>query len=136
MTIIIGKIYAEWCGYCQMLKPQWDEMKEKIDSKTQIIDLEIGEKKKLNDLLKKYPKLEVSGYPTIFKIKNENIEYYSGDRSANDLLIWASKKGRKSKGIKTKKGRKSKGIKTKKGGKSKKKINRKSKKRKVSFLGL
>ena len=117
---IIGKIYAEWCGYCQMLKPQWDEMKEKLDSKTQIIDLEIGEKDKLNDLLKKYPKLEVSGYPTIFKIKNENIEYYSGDRSADDLLKWASKKG----------------VKSKKGGKSKKKINRKSKKRKVSFLGL
>ena len=127
---IIGKIYAEWCGYCQMLKPQWDEMKEKLDSKTQIIDLEIGEKDKLNDLLKKYPKLEVSGYPTIFKIKNENIEYYSGDRSANDLLRWASKKSGKSKG------RKSKGRKSKKGGKSKKKINRKSKKRKVSFLGL
>ena len=32
--IIIGKIYADWCGHCNMLKPEWEKMKNMIKHNT------------------------------------------------------------------------------------------------------
>lgn len=91
MKTIIGKVYANWCGYCKMLKPEWDILKENIkgNKNIQIQEVEIEEKKKMNQLKKKYPKLMIKGYPTIFKITGKKIEYYTGERLANDMKLWA-----------------------------------------------
>jgi hypothetical protein len=37
-------------------------------------------------------KVEVDGYPTLFKICRKKIEYYNGPRMANDLYNWYTKK--------------------------------------------
>ena len=31
--ILIGKVYANWCGHCQHLKPEWLKMKKELKSK-------------------------------------------------------------------------------------------------------
>ena len=104
--IVIGKIYANWCGHCELLAPEWDKMKRSIKSKIKkgdskikkvhIIDIE--DAKIDNDLYllnKKYlnnstDKVELQGgYPTIFKIKENKVYYYGGERIAEEMEKWA-----------------------------------------------
>jgi thiol-disulfide isomerase/thioredoxin len=91
MKTTIGKVYAKWCGYCKVLKPEWDIMKRtlKKNKDVEIVQVEINQTAKLNKLKKKYPDLVIKGYPTIFKIDNNGIQYYSGERLANDMTNWA-----------------------------------------------
>jgi thiol-disulfide isomerase/thioredoxin len=91
--ILIGKVYAKWCGYCVSLKPEWKKMKNHIKNNykhIQFIEAESSQISKI-DLLKKKHNIVTQGYPTLFKIlENGQIEYYKGPRSADDLIIWAS----------------------------------------------
>jgi thiol-disulfide isomerase/thioredoxin len=104
MSIIVGKIYANWCGHCQSLKPEWYKMKKMLKCKNkniQFIEIEESQEQKLNKFKKKFPTLEINGYPTIFKITaNKHIEYYTGNRITKDMKKWATEK---SKTISTKK---------------------------------
>lgn len=97
MKTIIGKIYANWCGHCQSLKPEWNKMKSLIkkDANIQIVEIEENENDKLNQLKKRYPHIQINGYPTIFKIPpNKQIEYYTGDRLAFDMKKWVLEKSK------------------------------------------
>jgi len=94
MKTIVGKIYANNCGYCQMLKPEWNKFKLQIknNKNIQIKEIEQGEYKKMEDFKERYPDLLVNGYPTIFKIyPNKKIEYYTGDRTAIEMKKWATR---------------------------------------------
>ena len=97
MKTIIGKIYANWCGHCQSLKPEWYKLKKMLKNKNkhfQFIEIEADEEQKLNNLKKRFPQLEINGYPTIFKITaNKHIEYYTGNRITHDMKKWATEKG-------------------------------------------
>jgi thiol-disulfide isomerase/thioredoxin len=98
--IIIGLVYANWCGHCQALKPEWDmfkknlKMDKKLANKCGIFEVEDADTMKDNKIKKINNKvnggeLQVNGFPTLFKIVGGNIEYYNGERSANSLLEWA-----------------------------------------------
>ena len=101
-VLLIGKIYADWCGHCRMLKPEWSKMKYSIKHNNgnhgyQINYIEIeqsNEQPKIDNVNKLYlhgsdKKLALQGgYPTIFKIMNGNIEYYSGHRKAEAMQKW------------------------------------------------
>lgn len=108
--LIIGKIYADWCGHCVALNPHWANMKNKIrsnmDLKNTIVEfVEIGdtEKNKQNGktvdimvdqfnrkhMYKSNQKLALDGgYPTLFKLHNGRLEYYKGDRNADSMYNW------------------------------------------------
>lgn len=97
--IIVGKVYATWCGYCQQLQPEWTKLKKSIHHKIQFVDIEEKQIGKKAGFEKKYakslnpindvPQLEVNGYPTIFKIRpNQKIEYYTGPRTAEAMKNW------------------------------------------------
>lgn len=86
--IIIGKIYANWCGHCTALKPEWDKMKSEIKNlPIEIVEIEESEKDRLSAFTEKY-KIQVDGYPTIFKITNTT-EYYHGPPEAEAIKTWA-----------------------------------------------
>ena len=98
MPIILGKVYATWCGYCQQLAPEWSKLKKSLKN-IHIIDIEEKQINKKNQFEAKYakslnlinnnPQLEVNGYPTIFKIHpNRKIEYYNGPRTAQAIKQW------------------------------------------------
>lgn len=100
--IIIGLVYANWCGHCQALKPEWKKMKNKIKSSkiknksyfVEIEDSNLEKDAKINKINThlKGEKLAINGYPTIFKIKGGKLEYYKGGRSSNEMELWASEK--------------------------------------------
>ena len=69
---IVCKIYANWCGHCQNLKPVWAELKNLMhtDKNVTMIEIEESEMKekmgKLRNICKK--DIDVRGFPTIVKI--------------------------------------------------------------------
>lgn len=98
MPIILGKVYATWCGYCQQLAPEWAKLKKSLKT-VQFVDIEEKQINKKHQFESKYakslnlinnnPQLEVNGYPTIFKIHpNRKIEYYTGPRTAQAIKHW------------------------------------------------
>jgi len=104
--MIIGLVYANWCGHCQVLKPEWKKMKNnlkssKIKNNNQFVEIEDSDIQKnhkmnqINTRLKKGEKLNVQGYPTIFKIKSGNLEYYKGGRTSDEMGNWAFKNEKK-----------------------------------------
>jgi len=87
--IILGKIYATWCGHCKTLAPIWDAIKgdiHKINPKIDFIEMEDKEiPQKTKDFQNKYKSAVPSvqrGFPTIFKGYNNKIYYY--DQNYND----------------------------------------------------
>jgi thiol-disulfide isomerase/thioredoxin len=101
--LLIGKIYANWCGHCRMLKPEWNKMKYNIKNNKphnmhQIRYIEI-EQAQQDTKVDKVNKIYLSGsekklalqagYPTIFKISEGVLEYYNGPRNAEMMEKWA-----------------------------------------------
>lgn len=97
-NIVVGKIYAEWCGHCQMLKPEWSKMKDNLKNsnvKYEFYEIEETNQddgiQKVNDKYLKNSTTKLTlqgGYPTIFKIVDGKLEYYNGERDCNSLQAW------------------------------------------------
>ena len=93
-------IYAEWCGHCQAMKPNWEEMKtglinDNIYGYDDIIEIESNEQEeelpKINHLVTNGSKINVNGYPTMGKIIDGGFKQYVGGRTTMELLNWANK---------------------------------------------
>lgn len=93
---IVCKIYANWCGHCQDLKPVWAELKNLMSANKNVtmIEIEESEMKEKMGALKNICKqdIDVNGFPTIVKICGKATpEYYQGERSVDALREWISK---------------------------------------------
>jgi len=99
-VVTIGLIYANWCGHCQALKPEWKKMKYNI-MKTpmfkrgvykfmEIEDADKSKDSKINamNLRLQGEKLAANGYPTIFKIHGGKLNYFEGERTASEMQNW------------------------------------------------
>ena len=92
--IILGKVFAPWCGHCVELAPIWESLKKdnRMKNYVHFIDInneEYNSKNKIAEVNRKYNiKLEVNGFPTIFKIKNGKIEYFQEERTLNNIIEW------------------------------------------------
>lgn len=114
--MVVGKIYADWCGHCKSLNGEWKKLKKMIklgrgrDLKNSVFEfVELGDTPKNQEkgitvdyLLEnfnanRFPNGDQmlaldGGYPTIFKICNNKLEYYSGNRTANEMFSWFTSK--------------------------------------------
>lgn len=110
--IHVGKIFADWCGHCQSLQPEWDRMKRDIKMQigrslhnVHVAFVEIGDTEKnkakgltVDGMIAKYNAsknsnlpLKSDGYPTLFKVFNGILEYYRGARDAKSMYSWYMK---------------------------------------------
>lgn len=96
--VTVGLVHANWCGHCQHLMPEWNKMEHnikndpKLNTKCDIVKIE---SENISNELPKYEtminqKIPVEGYPTIFLIKNRQIEKYGGERTADSLEKWVA----------------------------------------------
>ena len=91
--ITLGLVYADWCGHCNALKPEWNITKDMLKDNSNIKLVEINDKdENKNEVMKNIDStLVANGYPTIFKkVSGKPVEYYQGERNAKDLVKWAS----------------------------------------------
>ena len=97
MNGTIVRVYAHWCGHCQAMQPEWNVFMKKIHNKINVMDIEESEMDKLTQLNEslKNP-IMVHGYPTIAKIKNGAVSYFSGPRTSHEIMKWAVPKKLKS----------------------------------------
>ena len=90
---VVGKVYANWCGHCQSLKPEWSKMKGLLKKRKhgiQYVEIEDQDKdKKFTEVKRKYGvDLTANGYPTLFKIEEGKLSYYDGQRTAEQMSDW------------------------------------------------
>ncbi|ADX06678.1 putative disulphide isomerase [Organic Lake phycodnavirus] len=59
--------YADWCGHCKKIKPQWDEASTEIGNE-KMIKVNVGEgTPEQKELMEQY---DVNGFPTILIFEN------------------------------------------------------------------
>lgn len=96
--VIIGLIKADWCSHCENLMKIWNDMCAKcndnafffvIDEKNEMPEIEIINNKLFQNSSTKLTKS--NGFPNLFKIKNNQIEYYTDKRELNELVNWVNK---------------------------------------------
>lgn len=75
--------YATWCGFCQMLVPEYNKLGDMKKINVYAIDID------KNQELKLY--FDIQSYPTIKKINKNGIigQKYEGNRKATDMLSFA-----------------------------------------------
>ena len=88
---IVGKVHAVWCGACKQLKPNWRKMKEMVGGKVDVVEFETdADKTRLEQFQQENGvKINVDGFPTMFKMQGGQISYYQGGRSPEELTTWA-----------------------------------------------
>jgi thiol-disulfide isomerase/thioredoxin len=104
-VVVVGKIFAHWCGHCQTLLPEWKKLIHVIDTKQKInkssnteykfVDIE---QSKQADGIARVNRLYLAdtghqlaiqgGFPTLFKITDGTLEYYNGPRRYLEMLRW------------------------------------------------
>jgi thiol-disulfide isomerase/thioredoxin len=121
-TLVLGKIYAEWCGHCKVLEPKWAVIEKEIPKRfpsgskplvykveeSNISDGKVGLATLKPHLNNSDENVELQdGYPTIFKISRGSLSYYDGPREIGPIITWAMDGVRAKKSSKkTRRGRK------------------------------
>lgn len=83
--------YMPGCGHCMKFNPEWEKLQPMIDSKRMPLRLNKidGTHDGNTDIVNQY---SVQGFPTIILEVGSKSFTYNGERKAESLLDWASKK--------------------------------------------
>jgi thiol-disulfide isomerase/thioredoxin len=86
--VIVGKFYSNGCGHCISMQKEWHVFEKYLKKKMPHVKIknveqsEIEEgKQDVNNLLHPHAKVQVNGFPTIFKFKNGKINYFDDFKS-------------------------------------------------------
>ena len=66
--------YADWCGHCKRMKPEWEKVKSEFPGRCIDVESESITDRHRNQY-------NVKGYPSIFVVKGEEITEYDGERT-------------------------------------------------------
>ena len=70
--------YADWCGHCKNMKPEWDATAEKVNTeKKRMLKVNVGDKTDEQEaLLTKY---NIDGFPTVLVFQKRTPSPYVGE---------------------------------------------------------
>lgn len=78
--------YADWCGHCKKVKPDWLAAAEKLNKKDDVKMIMIncgGGSDSDQEIMTKY---KVEGYPTIIMFEDGKPTEYTGERTTDDFM--------------------------------------------------
>lgn len=85
--------YAEWCGHCQSMKPEWDKVVQKLKESGNVNVADV----KSDVIAKLSHKPEIEGFPTIKMYNNgKSVAKFQDERSAEKLEKFAMDNARTS----------------------------------------
>ena len=92
---VVVLFFAHWCGHCQAMYPEWEQLRKEYENNDNFILKEIEHADIEHDkphLEKEYDisPIEVRGFPTLVKFHpHEEVEYYEGgERSTAMFSNW------------------------------------------------
>ncbi len=74
-------VKAEWCGHCKTFSPIWDKLAKKYNNKYEFVSHAEAD---VPTVSKKYT--PISGFPTVFLVKNSQVIKYEGARNEDNIL--------------------------------------------------
>ena len=80
--------YADWCGHCQSMKPEWQEFESKCGKtpgNKMVVKVNSNFQPNLTNNLADISK-HVQGYPSIFQVRGNRLSRYEGERHHASLL--------------------------------------------------
>lgn len=80
--------YAEWCGHCEKLMPEWNEAANEIndmESGVKLMKVECGKPQENESHKMLMSKYSIQGYPTIKYFVNGEAKDYDGERSKDGI---------------------------------------------------
>ena len=96
---VIGRIYSKTCVHCVAMEKAWKQLKKMIKQGGGNIVMKDMEARQMGQQLQQMnnqflggsdQRVELQGgFPTLFKIKNNKVEYYGGERTADAMFNWA-----------------------------------------------
>lgn len=79
--VVLVEFYATWCPHCKRMAPIVDQVKELLDGRANVVQLDIDRNQEAADAS------EVSGVPTFIVYKEgREMWRHSGEIDGNDLL--------------------------------------------------
>ena len=86
----IVKYYADWCGHCKNLKPEWDKACAPLKKSTKKFNIAEANEKAIPHI-NSYS--TVPGYPSILYLeKGDKKDQYNGPHDAEELKTWMDTK--------------------------------------------
>jgi len=87
--LIFGRVYWNECGHCKRMDPYWGNLKQRLRTTVpshEMFDVERDQfdenSNKIHSFLKPSSRLEIDGYPTMFRIDNGDLSYFDHDKHA------------------------------------------------------
>ncbi len=80
--------YANWCGHCQAMKPEWEKLEEscgRIPGNKMVVKVNSDFQPHLTSNLADISR-HVVGYPSIFQVKGNRLSRYGGERDHVSFL--------------------------------------------------
>jgi len=92
---IVVLFFANWCGHCQAMYPEWEKLKKEYKNNDDFIlrEIEHGNIEYEKPLLEKeydMSPIQVRGFPTLTKFHpHEEVTYYEGgERTKDNFMDW------------------------------------------------
>ena len=82
---VVTLYYADWCGHCQSLKPEWAALEQKIIEQNNAGQNIICVKKEESEMTED-EKAKIEGYPTIMITRDGKTFQFQGSRTSQAIL--------------------------------------------------
>lgn len=79
--VVLVEFFATWCGHCQRMEPVVDQIKELVEGKAKVVQLDVDLNQQICDIEK------IDGTPTFILYKNgKEVWRQSGEMEGQYLL--------------------------------------------------
>ena len=79
-------IFHPGCGHCVQMRPEWEEMKQRVSPTTRIIEIDGSSMSEHPSMNKSAVIQRTRGFPSIFRVKNGKVTAeYQGPRTKDEM---------------------------------------------------